>query len=88
MYAEMQMQLIERIPEIREKVNYQGRVQLGIMFQVPTDKVLRPEFIQRMQSTYAEREQMEEQNMSTPGQIGAPGGLTEAPTQAQKLACK
>lgn len=89
-FFEVQMGLLERIPEIREKVNYNGRIQLGILFGVPTDVVLQPQFIQKIQQNYLERDQAEQAqgNFSTPAQMGKPGGATEEPTSAQRLQAK
>ena len=43
------MGIVEQVDDIRANVDYKGRIQLGIMFGVPTDDVLQPQFIQRMQ---------------------------------------
>ncbi len=71
-YHEIQMELVQNAEVIKQKVGYTGRLQLGVMFQAPTDPSLQPDFIQLMQSNYAARAAEQEQagggdQFSTPG---------------------
>ena len=89
-YVDIQMEIIENIDDIKANVDYQGRLQLGLLFQVPTDVVLEPAFIQRMQTNYMQRDQEREQQgtggFSTPG--AAQQSVTAQQTASQRLESK
>lgn len=78
-YANIQMQFIDNMDFIMENVSYRGRVQLGILFQVPADEVLRPGFIATMQDNFAKRDLGAEQE----GQFSTPGSLQKSLTNQQ-----
>lgn len=80
-YNDILMVIVDNIDEIKSSVNYAGRIQLGILFQVPTDEVLRPDFILRMQSNLNQREQEQEQQGG--GQFSTPGSLQNSLTNQQ-----
>lgn len=87
-YREMQMAVAELPEEQLRELSYGDRVQLTIMFDVPTDPSLQPEAIKMLQDGYAERAAEQEQgnkDFSTPGQVGQGVGLTAIPTAVQKL---
>jgi len=88
-YHDIQMEIVNSIDEIKENVGYQGRIQLGLLFQVPTDVVLQPDFINKMQQNYAEREQEREQpgqEFSTPGSMQS--SLNNQQTASQRVEAK
>lgn len=89
-YQEIQMEIINNVDDIKANVDYKGRIQLGILFQVPTDDVLDPAFIQMMQQNYLMREQEREQqgggNFSTPGNLQK--SLTNQQTSSQRIESK
>ena len=47
-YERIVMTLAEQIPELREKLPYKERVQLSILFDVPVDETMEPEFLMAM----------------------------------------
>ena len=71
-YHSIQMELVNRAEEIKQNVKYKGQLQLGILFQAPTNEFLEPSFGKIMQENYAIRAQEQEQaggqdQYSTPG---------------------
>jgi len=53
MYQDIVSELIERLPEIKTKLHYSQRIQLGILLpEVPTDPTLQPSFVLSVQSGY------------------------------------
>ena len=85
-YQSIQMEIIENIDEIRANVAYEGRLQLGILFQVPADAVLRPALIQGLQLNYASRDQEREEGggqFSTPG--AAQNAINNTQTATQRI---
>lgn len=59
MYRELQAQVMEEIPKLKEELPYKKRVQLGILLNVPVDQTLRPEFITQMQMQHLQSTQAE-----------------------------
>ena len=70
LYGQMQVELAERITELREDLPYEKRLQLSTMFQVPVESTAEPEFIKTLQDQYAARNEMEQQPPKSSG--GAP----------------
>lgn len=52
LYAEMQMQIMEKVSMSKKPLPYEERVQLGVMFDVPTDPSLAPEFLSALQGRF------------------------------------
>ena len=53
MYQDIVSELIERLPEIKSKLHYSQRIQLGILLpEVPTDPTLQASFVLSVQSGY------------------------------------
>lgn len=52
-FAEFQRQILVNLDQIRERIPFDKRVQLSLMFDVPADEVMRPSFITAMQSNFA-----------------------------------
>lgn len=84
LFQELQMRLVERIPEFQETLSYQQRGQLSILFSVPLDPSFEPGFVAAMQASYAgenaEQAQQEQQSNSSGGGVvkttqGGLGGL-------------
>lgn len=53
LYDQVRTQVVEQCNELGDKIPYEKKLQLGILFQAPTDETLTPEFIQSMQATVA-----------------------------------
>lgn len=53
LYEQTKMQVVEECQKLGDKLSYEKRLQLGILFQAPTDETLTPEFIRSMQQTTA-----------------------------------
>lgn len=64
-YADAQMDLVKKTPEIRETVPYQRQVALSIFFGVPVGRLTQPEMVAALQRSYSE-EPGAEQGMSAP----------------------
>ena len=84
------MELVTNAEQIKQSVDYKGRLQLGILFGVPTDVVLQPAFVQVMQENYALRAQEQEQAASGGGnQYSTPGSnqkaIASTATTSQRL---
>jgi hypothetical protein len=84
LFQELQMRLVERIPEFQEALSYQQRGQLSILFSVALDPSFEPGFVAAMQASYAgenaEQAQQEQQSNSSGGGVvkttqGGLGGL-------------
>lgn len=52
MYNNIQMHILEGIPELRVELNYKSRLQLSRLFQVAVDESMEPEFIAVMQDDF------------------------------------
>lgn len=91
-YHSIQMEIVERADEIKQSVDYKGRLQLGILFGVPTDTVLEPTFVRMMQENYAIRTQEQEQAGGQENQYSTPGNNQKAvaatATTSQRLEAK
>jgi hypothetical protein len=89
-YGELQRRLIERAPELQEGMAYQRRVQLGLLFQVPTDPSLTPEALQYLQSGVAanEPQAQQPQAQTTPSIASAPRLSDDYETGAQRRASR
>jgi hypothetical protein len=66
LYRELQERIIEELPKVGDELPYQKRLQLGILFQIPTDPSLRPDFIQQMQQRHMQQVGLPEQTGSVP----------------------
>jgi hypothetical protein len=60
MYAEIGQQIAERAAQHPEEIPYDKRVQLSLLFGVPADKTLTPDFIAFAQSQYQQTQQQEQ----------------------------
>ena len=88
-YHSIQMELVDKADEIKQRVGYKGRLQLGILFQAPTDVVLEPGFVKMMQENYAIRAQEQEQAGGGGNQYSTPGNnqkaIASTATTSQRL---
>jgi len=88
-YAKLQQEILNNVDQIKEKVDYSGRVQLSLLFRVPADASMEPDFLATMQSNFAEKT-AQEQPADGPGPkhtaaYGNLSAITGEPTTAQKL---
>jgi hypothetical protein len=51
-FADLKPQIAERLPELRQKLPYDRRVNLSIFTGVPVDPAMRPRTIARLQATF------------------------------------
>lgn len=52
LYAEMQARVLDALGASKELLPYEERVRVGILFDLPTDQTLRPEYLQITQAAY------------------------------------
>lgn len=52
LYEQIRVEIMARVGEMQEQLAYSDRIQLGILFDVPTDASLRPDFLALMQSSF------------------------------------
>jgi hypothetical protein len=87
LYADMQRQLIEKLPELREQLPYQRRLMLSIFFGVPVDPAMSPDVLAVLQGHFAREESTaggSHSPMPEPS-FGALGSVAkESPTKAQE----
>ena len=90
-YHSICMEVINNVELIKQDVKYTGRLQLGMLFQAPTDEVLKPGYGKLMQENYAIRAQEQEQTGSN-NQYSTPGNNQKAvaatATTSQRLESK
>lgn len=60
-YQEIKDNFMDELPKLKEELPYQKRLQISLLFQVPTDYTLTPEFIQQMQASHAQSMNAESQ---------------------------
>lgn len=56
LYAEMQARVLDKLGDEKELLHYEDRVRLGLLFDLPTDPTLRPEYLQLTQQAYQAQE--------------------------------
>lgn len=76
LYGEATKLIMEELPKLKEELPYQKRVQLGVLFDVPTDPSLNPAFVAQMQLSHAGATQQEAQKQ---------GGGKVSASRADKL---
>jgi len=54
LYAEMQARVLDGLANSQELLPYEHRIRLGLLFDLPTDPTLRPEYLALAQGAYAE----------------------------------
>ncbi len=67
LYEQIVLQIAEEIPELREKLPYNDRVQLSILFNLPVEETMRNDFVMAMQQVAA-ADKMAAQQMQAPQQ--------------------
>lgn len=72
LYEKIQIEVMEKIQDAPDAIDYKKRLQLGVLLNIPTDAALMPDNIRGLQSHYKEDEQSQS------------GGAISA-TQASKL---
>jgi hypothetical protein len=70
LYASMQARVMDGLANSPKLLPYESRIRLGVLFQLPTDPTLRPEFLAATQSVYQEQAQPPTQGPQ-PGPPGA-----------------
>lgn len=81
-YADMQARAVEGLANSRQLLQYEHRIRLGLLFQLPTDPTLRPEYLAITQSVYAKPAPQPPQGVS-PG--GASHRTNRLRSSAQEL---
>jgi hypothetical protein len=90
LYSDVQRQIAERLPELREALPYRQRLLLGIFFGVPVDRSMEPNILAVLQGAM-EGSEAAAQPEPGPGpspqpQLGAISDSAESPTPAQERA--
>jgi hypothetical protein len=80
-YKEITQTLMEEMPKLKEELPYQKRLQLGVLFDIPSDPSLQPKFIQQMQLMHMQASQTPNQGQG--GSIPS-GARTQSLNFAQK----
>lgn len=81
--------LAEALASKREKLAYQDRINLSLVFGVPADDTMRPDFVARAQQMWAERQQAQAQSgLQGAGSTGSLGLGESMRTRAQMLEVK
>jgi hypothetical protein len=90
LYSDVQRQIAERLPELREALPYRQRLLLGIFFGVPVDRSMEPNILAVLQGAMEGSEaaaQPEPTSSPSPQpQLGAISDSAESPTPAQERA--
>lgn len=55
LYKELQQMAMQKAVDAKKPLNYNQKLQLGLLLEVPTDATLQPDFIKAMQDTFAEQ---------------------------------
>jgi len=71
LYGEATRMFMEELPKLKEELPYQKRVQLGVLFDLPTDPSLKPEFVAQMQLSHAQATQQEAQKQQSQNGVSA-----------------
>lgn len=87
MFARMQEAVIAKAGELKAKLPYQKLVQLSIMFDVPVDSTMRPEFIAALQANFAEQQPREQGPNFAPSRLGDTLAAN-LQTQAERIAAR
>jgi hypothetical protein len=83
LYTQIRNGVTEQLVTTKKTPSYEQRIQIGVLFQLPTDPSLRPQSIQRTQAMY--RKKAEQQPAPT-GPIGGPSSVAKAfETKSQSL---
>lgn len=90
-FEKVQSEITSQLTTATEPVPYQARVQLGILFDLPTDRTLTPEFVSRMQGAYLSDDQPDQDDQGIGPGRGAPRPAPQkiaqqATTPAQRIA--
>lgn len=73
MFADIQMQIIEALPTLKEKLNYRQKLQLSRLFGIPVDESMKTSFIQAMQADFAgDKEEAAGMAMAQGGDMNLP----------------
>jgi hypothetical protein len=70
LFKEIQGKLMEQFASAKVKPDYQTRLQLGILFHIPADASMKPDFVQTAQATFAAQAQA--QGAPAPGKMPKP----------------
>lgn len=88
MYMEMVSEIVDNIDELREQLPYKDRIQLSVLFGVPVDPTMRPEFIASMQQSHLAMPDPEKLAGPPQARAGAAIHPERHLTEAQRLASK
>jgi hypothetical protein len=89
-FQEIQSQLISQISELNEELPYRKRLALSVFFGVPVDNVMRPDFVQLLQSNYsndltAEDQKKEMMPTYSPGKAGSTNFSESRETETERI---
>lgn len=87
LYAQTQSRIMDELATSKVRPTYHQRIRLGILFQIPTDKSLRPAEMARTQRFYAQQRAIAAQPPPAAGAQGAPPGAntTAMQTASQRV---
>jgi hypothetical protein len=66
LFESLQKEALTKCSDLQKPISYDQKLQLGLLLDVPTDSTLEPQFIARMQQTYAEEAQASQGHPSGP----------------------
>jgi hypothetical protein len=85
-FAELQRELVERLPELQETLPYERRLSLSILFGVPVDPTMTPSVVATLQASFAD-EPGTEGGVQAPRAVPQFGSVTRPePTPGQERA--
>ena len=84
MYADIQRQIIEKLPTLTKQLPYQRRLALSVFSGVPVDPTMHPQVLFALQASYANEEGTEGGSQAPVAQAQFGSVSKEKPTQAQE----
>lgn len=88
-YKEIRAELINNLPQYRDTLSYERRLQLGILMNVPADSSLQPQaLLQLQQSINAQQQPLSPGPQFSPSAMGQTGMSDRLATQTEKVAKK
>ena len=88
LFQQMQAEVVKQVSDAKSKLPYDKRVQLGILFDVPTDRTMTPEFMRAVKDAFANHGAQPEGPGPAQGGAHVPDGMKfggSTMTQTQRL---
>lgn len=87
LYGRLQSSIMEQVGSTKKPMRYEDRVQLGILFDVPTDPSLQPQFLQSLQERFTQGDGPTDQGTSQTARASgaAKMDVSGGETRAQSL---